>query len=141
MWCGVGLCFVLIVVNVMFGDFCLCCFVDMILVVIVSDVIVFGDVCVEINEDVLVGCGGGCVCVEIDRLYVVGVLIVFDDFGIGFVLLCYLCDLLVDVVKIDKSFIYVIVDDCVDCVIVGNVIEFVYSLGKLVMVEGVELLE
>lgn len=137
-WRGAGVRFASIAVNATLGDFRSRRFVDTILEAIVSEAIAPGDICVEINEDVLVGRGGGCARVEIDRLHAAGVSIAFDDFGTGFASLRHLRDLPVDTVKIDKSFIHAIVDDRADRAIVGNVIELAHSLGKSVTAEGVE---
>lgn len=127
-----------IAVYATLGDFRSRHFVDTILAAIARGDIAPGDICVEINEDVLVGRGGGCARAEIERLHAAGVPIAFDDFGTGFASLRHLRDLPVDVVKIDKSFIHAIVDDSADRAIVSNVIELAHRLGKSVTAEGVE---
>lgn len=137
-WRGAGVRFASIAVNATLGDFRSRRFVDTILAAVDCQAIAPDDICVEINEDVLVGRGGGCARVEIDRLHAAGVPIAFDDFGTGFASLRHLRDLPVDVVKIDKSFIHAIVDDGADRAIVANVIALAHSLGKSVTAEGVE---
>ncbi|MBV1688785.1 bifunctional diguanylate cyclase/phosphodiesterase [Novosphingobium sp. G106] len=130
--------FASIAVNATLGDFRSRRFVDTILAAIANEAMAPSDICVEINEDVLVGRGGGCARVEINRLHAAGVSIAFDDFGTGFASLRHLRDLPIDIVKIDKGFIRAIVDDRADRAIVGNVIALAHSLGKSVTAEGVE---
>jgi diguanylate cyclase (GGDEF)-like protein/PAS domain S-box-containing protein len=137
-WRGAGIRFASVAVNATLGDFRSRRFVDTIVAALARDAIAPGDICVEINEDVLVGRGGACARDEIQRLHEAGVAIAFDDFGTGFASLRHLRDLPVDIVKIDKSFIHAIVDDSADRVIVGNVIELAHRLGKSVTAEGVE---
>lgn len=137
-WRSAGTRFASIAVNATLGDFRSRRFVDTILAAIDGKAITPGDICVEINEDVLVGRSGGCARAEIDRLHAAGVPIAFDDFGTGFASLRHLRDLPVDAVKIDKSFIHAIVADHADRAIVANVIALAHSLGKSVTAEGVE---
>ena len=136
-WRGAGLRFSSVAVNATLGDFRSRRFVDTILSAIAREAIVPGDICVEINEDVLVG-RDGCARAEIERLHQVGVPIALDDFGTGFASLRHLRDLPVDIVKIDKSFVHAIADDSADRAIVSNVIELSHRLGKSVTAEGVE---
>lgn len=63
-----------------------------------------------------------------------------DDFGIGYVLLIYLKCFLVDVLKIDKSFVNDIGVDKGDEVIINLILILVKSLGKECVVEGVEII-
>jgi EAL domain-containing protein (putative c-di-GMP-specific phosphodiesterase class I) len=137
-WRGLGIPFASIAVNATLGDFRSRRFVDTILAAISGGAIAAADICVEINEDVLVGRSGGCARAEIERLHEADVAIAFDDFGTGFASLRHLRDLPVDIVKIDKSFIHAIVDDRADRAIVSNVIELAHRLGKSVTAEGVE---
>ncbi|MBW8752903.1 MAG: EAL domain-containing protein [Sphingomonadales bacterium] len=137
-WRAAGVPFASISVNATLGDFRSRRFVDTILAAIARGSIATGDICVEINEDVLIGRGGDCARAEIDRLHQVGVTIAFDDFGTGFASLRHLRDLPVSIVKIDKSFIRAIEDDSADRAIVSNVIELAHRLGKSVTAEGVE---
>ena len=137
-WRGLGIPFASIAVNATLGDFRSRRFVDTILAAISGEAIAAGDICVEINEDMLIGRGGACARAEIERLHEAGVAIAFDDFGTGFASLRHLRDLPVDVLKIDKSFIHAMVDDSADGAIVSKIIELAHRLGKSVTAEGVE---
>ena len=68
----------------------------------------------------------------------IGAKIAFDDFGIGFTSFEYVRDLPVDYIKIDQSFIRFIHEREQDQVLVKSMVEMSHSLGKKVIVEGVE---
>lgn len=68
----------------------------------------------------------------------IGAKIAFDDFGIGFTSFEYVRDLPVDYIKIDQSFIRFIHEREQDRVLVKSMVEMSHSLGKKVIVEGVE---
>lgn len=68
----------------------------------------------------------------------VGTQIAFDDFGIGFTSFEYVRDLPVDFIKIDQSFIRFIHEREQDRVLVKSMVEMSHSLGKKVIVEGIE---
>ncbi|WP_269619345.1 putative bifunctional diguanylate cyclase/phosphodiesterase [Zhongshania sp. BJYM1] len=68
----------------------------------------------------------------------IGAKIAFDDFGIGFTSFEYVRDLPVDFIKIDQSFIRFINEREQDRVLVKSMIDMSHSLGKKVIVEGVE---
>lgn len=68
----------------------------------------------------------------------IGAKIAFDDFGIGFTSFEYVRELPVDYIKIDQSFIRFIHEREQDRVLVKSMIEMSHSLGKKVIVEGVE---
>lgn len=68
----------------------------------------------------------------------VGAKIAFDDFGIGFTSFEYVRELPVDYIKIDQAFIRFIHERESDQVLVKSMVEMSHSLGKKVIVEGVE---
>lgn len=64
--------------------------------------------------------------------------VAIDDFGVGYSSLNYLCDLPIDTVKIDKSFVQKINLDHGANSIVNSVIQLSHSLNHKVVAEGVE---
>jgi EAL domain-containing protein (putative c-di-GMP-specific phosphodiesterase class I) len=67
-----------------------------------------------------------------------GISIALDDFGTGFASLTHLKSLPISRVKIDRSFIGNIVADLESRSIVDAIVRLSHSLGKSVVVEGVE---
>ncbi|MCK7542617.1 EAL domain-containing protein [Marinobacter bryozoorum] len=67
-----------------------------------------------------------------------GVQIALDDFGTGFSSLSYFRSLPVDVIKIDKSFIFRMLEDDSDRAIVESVIYMAQRFNRTVLAEGVE---
>lgn len=70
-----------------------------------------------------------------------GIRFSLDDFGTGYSSLTYLRQLPVDVVKIDRSFIYDILDNKQDQVLVQGVVSMARTLNRQVTAEGVETIE
>lgn len=75
------------------------------------------------------------------RLHETGVQFAIDDFGTGYSSLAYLKRLPVAELKIDKSFIFNMVNDGDDLVIVHSTINMAHHLGIKVVAEGVETRE
>lgn len=75
---------------------------------------------------------------QINLLRKLGVSVSLDDFGTGYSSLSYLRNLPMDVIKIDRSFIADLEDNLTDQEIVHSIISLCRSLGKRVVVEGVE---
>jgi diguanylate cyclase (GGDEF)-like protein len=61
-----------------------------------------------------------------------------DDFGTGYSSLSYLRDLPVDEVKLDRSFVFPMVDDARAAALVASTIALTHSLGLRMVAEGVE---
>jgi len=61
-----------------------------------------------------------------------------DDFGTGYSSLAYMKQLPVDVIKIDKSFIFGMLENHADYQIIMSTIAMVKNLGLMVVAEGVE---
>jgi diguanylate cyclase (GGDEF)-like protein len=74
----------------------------------------------------------------LNRLNKMGVILAIDDYGTGFSSLSYLKLLPVHELKIDKSFIFDMLDDDNDATIVKSTIELAHNLGFKVIAEGVE---
>lgn len=70
-----------------------------------------------------------------------GVHSALDDFGTGYSSLTYLQRLPVSTLKIDKTFIDLIVKDQAQPVIIGAIVEMAHSLNMTVIAEGVETKE
>jgi diguanylate cyclase (GGDEF)-like protein len=68
----------------------------------------------------------------------VGFSFAIDDFGTGYSSLAYLKKMPVDVIKIDKSFVFGMLENRADYQIIMSTIAMVKNLGLLVVAEGVE---
>jgi len=94
--------------------------------------------CLEVTETALLADvdGARAMLAELRRI---GVMLAVDDFGVGHASLRHLRELLpVDILKIDKSFVDGVVDDCEDAAIVGAVVRLAVGLGLECVAEGVE---
>jgi len=74
----------------------------------------------------------------LERLHDMGFSLSIDDFGTGYSSLAYLKKLPVDEIKIDQSFVYGLITNEDDAVIVHSTIELAHNLGLTVVAEGVE---
>lgn len=73
----------------------------------------------------------------LNQLHNAGFIIAIDDFGTGFSSLAYLKELPVDILKIDRSFIFDI-DNKKSDAIVRSIIELAHNLDFKVIAEGIE---
>jgi len=73
-----------------------------------------------------------------ESLKVIGFTFAIDDFGTGYSSLAYLKKMPVDVIKIDKSFVFGMLENHSDFQIITSTIAMVKSLGLTVVAEGVE---
>lgn len=137
-WKAAGVDIGAVAINATTGDFRSHQFVERILFAIHSGEISASDLCVEINERMLIGRKENKIREGIGRLYSAGVKIAFDDFGAGFASLRHLLDVPVDIIKIDRSFISSIGENKNNRYIVENIVRLAHDLGKKVVAEGVE---
>lgn len=72
------------------------------------------------------------------NLHEMGITLSIDDFGTGYSSLAYIKQLPVDELKIDSSFVFKMVDDESDALIVKSTIDLAHSLNLTVVAEGVE---
>lgn len=75
---------------------------------------------------------------SMQRLKSQGFALAIDDFGTGYSSLSYLRQLPVDTIKIDKSFVFGMLDNQADYDIITSTIAMVRKLGLQVVAEGVE---
>jgi len=73
-----------------------------------------------------------------EELKLLGFSFAIDDFGTGYSSLAYLKKMPVDVIKIDKSFVFGMLENHSDYQIIKSTIAMVKSLGLTVVAEGVE---
>ncbi len=76
--------------------------------------------------------------VMMDRLKVMGFSFAIDDFGTGYSSLAYIKKMPIDVIKIDKSFVFGMLENHADYQIIMSTIAMVKNLGLTVIAEGVE---
>lgn len=91
----------------------------------------------EITEGVFVA-KAEPVIAALQRLRTRGIGVALDDFGTGYSSLSYLGRLPIDKIKIDQSFVRNLPRDRHALAIVGAVTTLAHSLGKIVVVEGLE---
>lgn len=77
----------------------------------------------------------------IKELNKIGVKFSLDDFGTGYSAMSYLKHLPISNVKIDKSFLDMVLEDSTDQKIIQAIINLAYNLNLQVIAEGVEQLE
>ncbi len=73
-----------------------------------------------------------------DSLKEMGFTFAIDDFGTGYSSLAYLKKMPIDVIKIDKSFVFGMLENHADYQIIVSTIAMVKNLGLTVIAEGVE---
>lgn len=75
---------------------------------------------------------------KLEELRTIGVVLSLDDFGTGYSSLTYLRNLPVRTLKIDKSFIDIILHNSAQAEIIGTIINIAHILNMIVIAEGVE---
>jgi sensor c-di-GMP phosphodiesterase-like protein len=64
-----------------------------------------------------------------------------DDFGTGYSSLAYLQTFMIDVLKIDKSFVDTIAQDAASSIVAPHIIDMAHELGVEIVAEGIERTE
>ncbi len=75
---------------------------------------------------------------QLAALKALGICLALDDFGTGYASLSYLQEYPFDFIKIDKSFISKIVNDCTQHAIVKAILDLAAALDMQVIAEGIE---
>lgn len=75
---------------------------------------------------------------NLTELRAIGVRLALDDFGTGYSSLTYLHRLPVNTLKIDKSFIDMILTNTAHTSIIGNIVDMAHGMDMTVVAEGVE---
>jgi EAL domain-containing protein (putative c-di-GMP-specific phosphodiesterase class I) len=91
----------------------------------------------EITESAAMDNMKGTIAV-LHELKALGVSLSIDDYGTGFSSLQYMKDFPVDVLKIDQSFIFNLLDNHQNAAIVQSTIALAHNFGLKVIAEGVE---
>jgi diguanylate cyclase (GGDEF)-like protein/PAS domain S-box-containing protein len=100
----------------------------------------YGRVIFEITETAVIGDMEDSIK-ALETLHDMGIYIALDDFGTGYSSLTYLQKLPIDIIKLDKSFVWSIGIDDDKSFIVKTVIDLAHRLGIKVVAEGVETKE
>lgn len=94
----------------------------------------------EVTENLLIHDMQNSIAI-LNRLHDLGFSLSIDDFGTGYSSLSYLRAFPAEVLKIDRSFIIDMPEDHEATAIVKMIIELAHSIGKKVVVEGIETIE
>ena len=92
---------------------------------------------IEVTEDILLH-DESRVLDMFKRIQQLGVRVLFDDFGTGYASLSYLKKFPLDGLKIDRSFVFGLLENSDDAAIVGSTIGLSKQLGLTVVAEGIE---
>lgn len=92
---------------------------------------------VEITEDLVLN-DLDAVTRVLEQLRALGIRVAIDDFGSGYSALSYLRDLVIDEIKLDRSFIASVTGDHRAATVVSAVIDLTHGLGMTVVAEGIE---
>jgi EAL domain-containing protein (putative c-di-GMP-specific phosphodiesterase class I)/GGDEF domain-containing protein len=96
--------------------------------------------CLEITETTLMDSIDAAV-LTLNALRTTGIHLAIDDFGTGFASLVYLKRLPIDILKIDRTFVYGLPKSRVDSAIVSAIVGLAGALNIDVIAEGVESIE
>lgn len=91
----------------------------------------------EVTEDMLLGDVQDIAHV-LAPLHAMGIRVAIDDFGTGYSSMSYLSSVMVDIIKIDRSFVRHIVENPLDQKIVRAIVSMAADLDLSVVTEGVE---
>ncbi len=91
----------------------------------------------EVTENGIISTGGAALRV-LDELREAGVGISIDDFGTGNSSLAYFKDIPADELKIDKSFVFAMLDDGPNDQLIQTIIDLAHGFDLRVVAEGVE---
>ncbi len=94
-------------------------------------------VCIEVTEESLLQ-DPAAAGRTVDGLRAMGMTVSMDDFGVGFSSLTNLRMLVVDELKIDRSFVEGLVSDPRTEALVVSIVELARRLGSKVLIEGIE---
>lgn len=100
-----------------------------------------GQLCLELTESVLVPGAGDWHRPVLAALTEMGICLSIDDFGTGYSSLNYLHELVVDQVKIDRTFIDAAIDDDKQRLLLASIVGLGKELGLSVVLEGIETTE
>lgn len=112
-------------------------FVDMLKSHIKQSQLPVNTLCMEITETAFVG-NIEMIKSRFDEVRAIGVQVAIDDFGAGYGSMFYLQNLVVDYLKIDKSFIQGVAQSHKARLLVRSMIELAHDLKIKVIAEGVE---
>lgn len=93
--------------------------------------------CVEITESVFLD-EPGEVIRQLNEIRDLGITVALDDFGTGFSSLSYMREMPVDIIKIDRTFVYGMTTNSRDAAITKGTLAMCRELGMMVVGEGVE---
>lgn len=141
LWRRAGVPFGLIAVNAVAADLETPDYVGRVLDAIDGGALQPADICIEVNELVVLDGEHSAVLAQVRRLAEAGVTMALDDFGKGFASLLHLRDLPIAVVKIDRCFVGALAASEASRSLVKGVIAMAHALGKTVVAEGVETVE
>lgn len=94
----------------------------------------------EVTENLLIYDKQNSIAI-LDKLHELGFSLSIDDFGTGYSSLSYLRAFPAEILKVDRSFIIDMPEDNDATAIVKMIIELAHSVGKKVVVEGIETAE
>jgi EAL domain-containing protein (putative c-di-GMP-specific phosphodiesterase class I) len=95
------------------------------------------DICIEVTETALMTRPDKALAV-LSSLHNLGIRLSIDDFGTGYSSLTYLKSLPVDELKIDQCFIFTMLENKADLMIVKSTVELAHGFGLSIVAEGVE---